>query len=119
MSADVRIEGPELVFEIHGVDEVLAIKRVLRFPLAHVASVSTARVPWHPFEQRRGGAALPGVVKDGRFIGGVGREFYVMHDPDSCVTVELRDEAYARVIFEVEDKEAVALEIRSALEAAR
>ena len=99
MLGDVPIEGTERVFEIRGVDEVLAIKRVLRLPLAHVASVSTARVPWHPFQERQGGNALPGVVKDGRFIGAVGREFHVMHDPGACVTVDLRDEEYSREVF--------------------
>jgi hypothetical protein len=112
----VTIEDDNLVFELHGVDEFLSIKRSISIPLQHVVSVSTERVPWQPFKQMKiAGTSLPGVVKDGRFLSSNGIMFFEMHDPDKCVTVNLDHERYKKIVFEVEDKEATAKQINEAL----
>jgi hypothetical protein len=112
----VKTEDGNLVFELHGVDEFLSIKRSVTIPLQHVVSVSTERVPWQPFRQMRiAGASIPGVVKDGRFLSSDGMMFFEMHDPDKCVTVSLDHERYKKIVFEVEDKEATAEQINEAL----
>jgi hypothetical protein len=112
----VTIEDGNLVFELHGVDEFLSIKRSISVPLQHVVSVSTERVPWQPFKQMRvAGTSLPGVIKDGRFLSSDGMMFFEMHDPDKCITVNLDHERYKKIVFEVEDKEATAKQINSAL----
>ena len=41
--------------------------------------------------------------------------FFEMHDPDKCITVSLNHEHYKRIVFEVEDKEAVAKRINDAI----
>lgn len=116
MSGTISINGDDLVFEIHGVDEILAIKRSISIPLEHVVSVSTDRVPWNPFQQLRvAGSSLPGVVKDGRFITSDGMVFFEEHDPEKCITVQLSHETYKKIVFQVEDKEAAAMMIRGAL----
>lgn len=116
MSGTISIEGDDLVFEIHGIDEILAIKRSISVPLEHVRSVSTEPASWNPFQQLRiAGSSLPGVVKDGRFLSSDGVIFFEMHDPAKCVTVELNHETYKKIVFEVEDKEAAAMMIRGAL----
>jgi hypothetical protein len=116
MVGTVTIEGGNLVFELHGVDEFLSIKRSISVPLQHVVSVSTERVPWQPFKQMRvAGTSLPGVIKDGRFLSSDGMMFFEMHDPDKCITVNLAHEHYKKIVFEVEDKEATAEQINDAL----
>jgi len=42
--------------------------------------------------------------------------FYEMHDPDKCITVELENEKYKKVIFEVSDKEDTEKMIQEALD---
>jgi hypothetical protein len=112
----VTIEDGDLVFELHGVDEFLSIKRSISIPLQHIVSVSTERVPWQPFKQMKvAGTSLPGVIKDGRFLSSDGMMFFEMHDPDKCVTVNLDHERYKKIVFEVEDKEATAKQINDAL----
>ncbi len=116
MSGTVRIDGDDLVFEIHGVDEILSIKRSISVPLEHVQSVSTDDPGWAFLRQVKvGGANFPGVVKDGRFLSGEGYMFFEMHDPDKCITVSLDHEVYKKIVFEVEDKEAAAKMIDGAL----
>lgn len=116
MSGTVRIEGDQLVFEIRGIDEILAIKRELSVPLDRVASVSTEDVGWKAFQQLRvGGTDLPGVVKDGRYLTEDGLVFFEMHHPDKCITVTLDHDRYKAIVFEVEDKEQTAAMIRDAI----
>jgi hypothetical protein len=104
------------VFKLHGIDRILAIKNELRVPIEHIIDVSTERVDWDMFNQVRiVGTALPGVVKDGRFVSKEGWLFYEMHDPNKCLTVTLKDERYKKVIFEVADKEYSANQIRQAM----
>ena len=48
MSGTVRIERDMLVFELHGADELVTLKRRIEMRLAHVVSVSTERDPIEP-----------------------------------------------------------------------
>jgi hypothetical protein len=116
LSGTVRIEGDEVVLEIHGVDEILSIKRSIHVPLKHILSVSTEDVPWDTFNSMKlMGARIPHVVKDGRFLTGEGVVFFEEHHPDSCITINLNHERYKKIVFEVEDKEAAATMIENAL----
>ncbi len=63
------------------------------------------------------GASIPGIVKDGRYLTSDGMMFFEMHDPDRCITVSLDHERYKKIVFEVQDKDATALMIQSALDA--
>lgn len=116
MSGKIKIEGNNLVFEISGIDIILAIKRSITIPLDHVVSISTEKVPWAIFQQLKlGGANVPGVVKDGRYLTGDGLMFFEMHHPDKCITVTLNHELYKKIIFEVEDKDTSAKIINDAI----
>jgi hypothetical protein len=109
MSGEVKIENGNLVFEIHGIDEILSIKRSISIPIKKIVSVSTERVPWEPFRQLRvAGTSLPGVIKEGRFLSSDGLMFFEMKDPDKCITVTLDHEHYKKIVFEVNDKESTA-----------
>ena len=116
MSGQIKINGNNLVFEINGIDVILAIKRTITIPLEHVVSASTEKVPWAVFQQLKlGGTSVPGIVKDGRYLTSDGLMFFEMHHPDKCVTVTLNHELYKKIIFEVEDKETIAKIINDAI----
>lgn len=116
MSGTIRIDGNNLVFEIHGIDTILSIRRTISVPLEHVTSVSTDKVPWQPFQQMKvAGTAIPGIIKDGMFLSSDGLLFFEMHDPDKCITVSLDHERFKKIIFEVQDKEDAAKKIQDGL----
>lgn len=116
MPGTIRIENKNLVFEIHGIDVILAIRKSITIPLDHVSSVSTDVVPWNSFKQLKiAGTSLPGIVKDGMFLSSDGLLFFEMHNPDKCITISLKNEKYKKIIFEVDDKESAAKTIRDAL----
>jgi hypothetical protein len=120
LSGTVRIEGDEVVLEIHGVDEILSIKRSIHIPLKHIVSVSTEDIPWNVFKAMKvAGADIPHVVKDGLFLSKEGMIFFEMHHPESCITINLDHERYKKVVFEVEDKESAAMMIENALSSER
>jgi hypothetical protein len=116
LSGTVRIEGDEVVLEIHGVDEILSIKRSIHVPLKHILSVSTETIPWNIFNGLRiAGTNIPNHVKDGRFLSKEGLMFFEMHNPESCITINLDHERYKKIVFEVEDKESAAMMINNAI----
>jgi hypothetical protein len=112
----VRIEGDDVVLEIHGIDEILSIKRSIHIPFKHILSVSTETIPWNIFNAiKLAGTNIPHHVKDGRFLTKEGMMFFEMHDPDSCITINLDHERYKKIFFEVEDKESAATLIEDAI----
>lgn len=117
MTGKISVENDNLVFTLTGVDRVLALKSKLTIPLKHVKSVSTAKADWNYFKMLKvAGTRIPELVVDGRFLSKEGLLFYEMHDPDKCITVELEDEKYKKVVFEVSDKENTAKMIQDALD---
>ena len=115
MGGTVRVEGQNLVFELHGVDQILAFKRSISVPLANVTSVSTDDVPWVAPQLRAPGTDIPGIVKDGTYFDKDGTLFFEMHHHDKCITVSLDHDVYKKIIFGVDDKEATATLIRELL----
>lgn len=116
LSGRIKIEGNSLVFEIHGMDMILAVRKTITVPLSHVVSVSTDNVSWGVFEQMKvAGAGIPGVVKDGTYLSRDGLVFFEMHHPEKCITVSLNHESYKKIIFEVEDKDNAAKMINDAM----
>ena len=116
LSGTVKIEDDNVVLEIHGIDEILSIKRSIHIPLKHILSVSTETIPWNVFKNMKlAGTDIPHVVKDGRFLSKEGMMFFEMHDPESCITINLDHERYKKVVFQVEDKESAATMIENAL----
>lgn len=116
MAGKIEIAGNNLIFEITGIDVILAIRKTISVPLDHVVSVSVEKIPWAIFQQLKiMGANLPGVVKDGTYLTGDGLMFFEMHHPDKCITVTLNHESYKKIIFEVEDKDAAAKMINNAI----
>ena len=116
LSGTVHIEGDQVVLELHGVDEILSIKRSIHIPLKHILAVSTETIPWNVFKTMKlAGTDIPHVIKDGRFLSNDGMMFFEMHNPENCITISLDHERYKKVVFEVEDKESAAMMIENAL----
>lgn len=115
--ADIQISGSTLVVDIVGADQFFALKSRLEVPLEHVAGVDVspedARAIWHGL--RVGGTNLPGVITAGRFLQGGQWAFWDVHEPARCIAIRLHDEHYARLVIGVDDPEAAAERIRSAL----
>ena len=112
----VSIDNGNLVFDLHGNDEILSIKRSISVPIKDVLFVSTEKVPWALFKQLRvGGTYFPGEIKDGRYLSSDGMMFFEMHNPDEYITVHLKHEHYKAIVFEVEDKNATAKMINDAI----
>jgi hypothetical protein len=112
----VTINGDKIVFELHGIDKILAIKNSIIVPLSHIESVSTEKVGWKPLKHLRvAGSFMPGVVKDGRYLTSDGLVFFEMRHTNKCITVTLDNETYGKIIFEVDDKESVARMINDAI----
>jgi hypothetical protein len=51
MTGTIKIEEKNLIFEIHGIDIILTIRKSITIPLDHVSSVSADEVSWDPFQQ--------------------------------------------------------------------
>ena len=117
MVGEIRVEGNSIIFQLRGIDKVLALKSQLKIPIEHIVDVSIERADWNIFNQLRlGGSAFPGKLKEGRYLSRKeGWLFYEMKDPDSCVTVSLKDERYKKIIFEVKNKEESANLIRQVM----
>ena len=117
MSGKIKIDKNNLVFEISGIDIILAIRKTITIPLEHVVSVSTDKVPWAIFQQLKMlGSNRSGIVKDGTYLTADGIAFFEMHHQDKCITVTLNHELYKKIIFEVEDKDAAAKMINDAID---
>lgn len=114
MPGIIKIKNRNAVFELKGVDKILALKSRLIIPLSHIKSVSTRKVNWRLFPKQLKivGTGLPPFIKAGTFWDKKqGWLFYKMNDTNKVITVELKNERYKKIIFEVEDKEATAKEL--------
>ena len=125
--AQIRFEGGALVIVLGGLARVVAVRRELRFPLAHVTDAYAAPQQssgWlHELRQmHNSGTHIPGVVKAGTFITADGPIFFAMHDMRRAVAIELEGERFRRLVIEPpadEAPEACAARIRAAAAHAR
>jgi hypothetical protein len=115
--AQIEIANGSLVVNVTGVDKLLALKSRLEVPMEHVAGVElrpeAARTWWHGF--RLPGTNIPGVVTAGSFYQSGEWVFWDVHDPDKTLAIQLRDEHYTRLVIQVDDPEATAAALKSAM----
>ena len=104
----VSIEGDRIHLDVHGIDQLWALRSHLEFPLSHVSAVrvdpEAARGWWHGLKLV--GSSIPGILTAGTFYQQGGIVFYDVHDPDRSIVLELDHERYSRLIVEVEDPDA-------------
>lgn len=114
----VTFSRESLILALEGAERFLALKHEIRIPLRCIRTVSTspvARRLWRGL--RFPGTEIPGVFVAGTFYNRTGKSwaktFYFMRHPESCVSLDLVDHGYDRVVFETRNKEAVAAAIRA------
>lgn len=100
----VDVTEGSLTVCVEGLDRIWALKSQVQVPLAHVAEVKPgiADAPWWR-SIHMPGTNLPGVLRAGSFYDWGTHEwsFWDVHDPGHAVTIDLRDEHYARLVVEV------------------
>lgn len=115
--AEVEITPATLIVHIRGVDQFFALESRLEVPLEHIASVEVnpeeAHGVWHGL--RMGGTNLPGVITAGRFLNHGQWAFWDVRSPEKSIAIRLHDEGYATLLIGVEDPEATAIAIQSAI----
>jgi hypothetical protein len=113
---DLSIDGERLIVEVRGVDRLLAARRRIDVPLAHVRSVRAdpdAARRWPGV--RAPGTHIPFVVKAGTFYSHDQRIFWDVHHPERAIVIELEDERWSRLVLEVADPAAAVAAIERAI----
>src|SRR5450631_4424970 len=117
---DLSISVGNLELHVQGVDKLWALKSSLEIPLQHIAGIRAepdfARGWWHGIHMP--GTDIPGVLTAGSFYQQGNRVFWDVHNPESTVIIELRDERYDELIVEVADPLFAVEQVKGALQAA-
>lgn len=114
----VTIEGNHLVVRLSGWSAVLALKREVRVPLAHVVSVTAGQLTsMRPDGIRLGGSYLPKRITAGHYWWkGRGWSFWSVRHKERAIDIQLRDEHFRRLVVEVDDPIATATTIKDAIQ---
>jgi len=110
----LEVRDGELVVTLPWIDAVLAVRRRLRFPLGTVKGVAVApRASVPATGLRWPGTGLPGVIRAGSYGFGSSRDFWFVRRAATVLVVVLEPgEAYRRLVLQVADPDAVALQLR-------
>ena len=115
---ELEIANSRLKIEILGWDKLWALKSRLEFPVEHVSGVrQVPDLPWLG-GIRMGGTALPGVIKAGRYYRKKQWEFWVMHNRQKMIVIDLQNEEYTTLYLEVEDPKAAIKLIQGSIKSA-
>jgi hypothetical protein len=111
----VNVNNDSVLIEIEGTQRFLALKNQIEIPISKIESVSTEDVD-PPWIAGRIGTHMPPWFWAGTFWTlDRKKRFYYVRNKDKCITLNLKDQNYYQVIIEVEDKEAIANEIKQVL----
>ena len=113
----VTLEGDRAVFEVEGLDKVLALRSRLAIPLTHINDVefdpSQVGRWWHGWKLL--GADMPGLFAAGTFYYHGELVFWDVHEPERTIIVSLNHERYKKLILEVADPGEVMTRLQVAL----
>lgn len=106
--------GRQVVITLDTKEKLMALKRTISIPKENIVSVSTERAKpsWLSIKM---GTHVPRGFMAGTFWTRKGKAFYYVRDFSKCVTLNLQNHEYSKVVIEVDDKEAVARELKQAL----
>jgi hypothetical protein len=107
---------------MQGLMPLYALRGRLTVPLADLRGVHADRSARSKLGGFKFGTCLPGVMWAGTFLraGGRGREFYAVYRAKEALVLDLRPgRGYRRIIVEIDDLDATAAAISSALAGAR
>jgi hypothetical protein len=116
-AAQVELVGDRVMVRFPGASALLAFRRPLEIPLAHISRVD--RATYGPEERLQGflglGGWLPGVVGAPRFHHASGHVFWNVSDPANAIVVQLQREQYSRVVIDVADPDGTIATVRAAI----
>ncbi|PSN12851.1 hypothetical protein C7271_23095 [filamentous cyanobacterium CCP5] len=75
----------------------------IAIPLAHIVRATTEEPPSRWTDLRAPGTHLPGVIKAGTYYTRQGREFWYATTDQKFLVLELRDEAYQKIVLTPDD----------------
>ena len=79
--------------------------QTLDIPLNHIRQATVAKPETDWKDVRLPGTFLPGVVKAGTYYTSQGREFWVVTRDEDCLTLELDDEFYKKIVLTIEQSQ--------------
>lgn len=105
MGAAVHIKGDRLIVTPRGLDKLWSLRRQIDVPLEHVKAATAdpliARGPLRGV--RWPGTYVPGLITAGTFYYEGERAFWLVHNPNKVVVIDLDYEYFARLILEVDN----------------
>ena len=107
----IEINERKVTFMFEGSQKFLALKKSLSIPIKKIESVSTEDVN-PPWLAGRIGTHLPPLFWAGTFWTRKGKIFYYVRDKSKCITINLQNHDYSKVVIEVDDKHGVSKEIK-------
>lgn len=118
--ARVNVVDDLLTVDLQGLHQLWALKRRIGVPLAHVRGATADPGIVHEPKGRRGpGLYVPGAAVIGTFHRDGERHFWDVRSGARAVVIELTDEAYDRLIVEVDDPRSTVDAVNRALARAR
>jgi hypothetical protein len=110
----VSIGKDEVTFSLDAKGQFLALKNKVSIPLDNITNVSTEIVKpkWLSIKM---GTRIPKGFMAGTFWEKKGKAFYYVKDFSKCISLKLRNNDYYKAVFEVENKQSIADEIKKAI----
>ncbi|MBC7825719.1 MAG: hypothetical protein H7126_18010 [Candidatus Parcubacteria bacterium] len=103
----LSINHDRLRIDLNAWERILAFffNQTLEIPLNHIhqATVEKPETDWK--EVRLPGTFLPGVIKAGTYYTSRGREFWVVNRDGDCLTLELENEFYKKIVLTIEQSQ--------------
>ncbi len=119
--AKVELTGSSLIVHVEGLDKLWSFRSRLEIPLQHVIAAQhdrdEAKRWWHGI--RMPGTNVPGIITAGTFHQHGEWVFWDVHNPDKAISIQFRDERFARLVIEVEHPDEVIAAIEQAVRGSR
>ncbi|HWE28255.1 MAG TPA: hypothetical protein VHB97_09650 [Polyangia bacterium] len=115
----IELIDETLQLTVRGFDVVLALKKHLVIPLAHVTRAdlgvaAAARERLH-HSLRMPGTSLPGIVTAGSYVEDGRWMFWDIHSGDHAITIWIEHERYDAIVADVDDPAATVARINARL----
>jgi hypothetical protein len=100
----LRVEGSQLVVELHGWERVWALRGSIRVDLGRATRCGRVPTSSAGLRWRVAGTSLPGVIRAGTFWGRRGWEFWYSRFLPESLVIEFEEGApWARLVLDVDD----------------
>lgn len=116
----IELTDDKLELTVRGFDVVLALKKHLSVPLAHVTRVETGVAPGAREQLRNSlrmpGTYLPGIITAGSYVEHGRWMFWDVHDGERAITIFVEHDRYDAIVVDVDDPAATVARIRQRLD---